>query len=68
MSELSRVDPEADGPPGCVGSEADAPTMVKAPGNADAPVVLNTSRLIGAPLDANSATDCCWFENGPVLL
>ena len=28
-----------------MGSEADDPTVVKAPGNADAPVVLNTLAL-----------------------
>ena len=46
------------------GSEADDPTVVKTPGNADAPVVLNTLALTRSPLDSTSATDCCCPENG----
>ena len=48
-----------------MGSEADDPTVVKAPGNADAPVVPNTLALTsGWPLaDPTSATDCCWPED-----
>ena len=45
------------------GSEADDPTVVKAPGNADAPVVPNTLALTRKPLASTSATDCCWPEN-----
>ena len=45
------------------GSEADDPTVVKAPGNADAPVVPNTLALTRKPLDPTSATDCCWPED-----
>ena len=45
------------------GSEADAPTVVKAPGNADAPVVPNTLALTRKPLAPTSATDCCWPED-----
>jgi hypothetical protein len=50
------------------GSEADAPTVVNAPGNADAPVVPNTLEFTRKPLDPTSATDCCWPEKNVVLL
>ena len=42
-----------------VGSEADEPTAVKSPGNADVPVVLNTLALNESPFGGTSATDCC---------
>jgi hypothetical protein len=43
------------------GSEDD-PTVVKAPGNADEPVVPNTLELTRNPFEPTSATDCCWPE------
>ena len=49
------------------GSESDDPTVVKAPGSADAPVVPNTLALTKQPLEETSATDCCWPEDRVVL-
>ena len=53
--------------PAMEGSVADGPTVVKSPGNADAPVVPNTSELTRMPFDPTSAMACCWLENRVAL-
>ena len=46
-----------------LGSEAEAPSVVRTPGTADVPVVAKTLALASLPLGATSATDCCCPEN-----
>ncbi len=44
------------------GIETDDPTVARAPGSAEAPVVPNTLAVTRKPLESTSATDCCWLE------